>query len=172
MLCFLTYLTPPQALARKAAEATTTTFESLMLTDEQLAVNEYPLRPTESDPQPGYIELGPVPISDEAGNRVVAIDCEMVRTTAAEATETELARVTVVGVDGKVMLDELVKPAGPVVDYLTEWSGITAPMLADVTTTLADIHAKLLALLPEQDRHNPEACLRSEQLVSAVRSRT
>ena len=32
--------------------------------------------------------------------------------------------------------------------------------------------AKLLSLLPEEDRHNPEACLRSEQLVSAVRSRT
>ena len=38
-----------------------------MLTDEQLAVNEYPLRPTDSDPQSGYIELGPVPVSDETG---------------------------------------------------------------------------------------------------------
>ena len=43
---------------------------------------------------------------------------------------------------------------------------------ASFLTFKPEDQAKLLALLPEQDRHNPEACLRSEQLVSAVRSRT
>ena len=43
---------------------------------------------------------------------------------------------------------------------------------ANFLTFKPEDQAKLLALLPEQDRHNPEACLRSEQLVSAVRSRT
>ena len=43
---------------------------------------------------------------------------------------------------------------------------------ASFLTFKPEDQAKLLSLLPEEDRHNPEACLRSEQLVSAVRSRT
>jgi len=49
---------------------------------------------------------------------VLAIDCEMVKV---EGDESALARVSVLDWYGNVVLDELVKPDRPVVDYLTAY---------------------------------------------------
>lgn len=78
----------------------------------------------------------------------------------------ELTRATVIDFDtGKVVFDELCKPAKPVKDYLTQyvaffshqvllvdgnafrWSGITAEKLAKATLTLADVQAYFLTHL-------------------------
>lgn len=45
------------------------------------------------------------------------------------------------------VLDELIKPDLPVLDYITQFSGITPAQLAPVTTTLPDVHARLRGLL-------------------------
>ncbi len=40
-------------------------------------------------------------------------------------------------------MDELVRPEAPITDYVTRYSGITAAMMAGVTTSLADVQVSL-----------------------------
>ncbi|KAL7529367.1 hypothetical protein ACHAXR_002925, partial [Thalassiosira sp. AJA248-18] len=117
--------------------------------------------------------------------RIFSIDCEMVKTSAGP----ELARVSVIlftggnGDGGKndatnpeaeeksiVVLDELVKPRRKVLDYLTEYSGITPKMLHDqeLGTRIEHIQVCLLSMIHENDiivGHSVENDLRALRLV-------
>ena len=92
--------------------------------------------------------------------RIFAMDCEMVRTSAG----VELARVTLIQYhdpsndekkDGmfpyRVIMDELVKPHLPIIDYVTTYSGITPSMLNNVTTRLKHVQIILLCTLKKED---------------------
>ncbi|KAF9520993.1 hypothetical protein BS47DRAFT_1335081 [Hydnum rufescens UP504] len=96
-----------------------------------------------------WVEAPPAPADSGAGgtspnNVVLAIDCEMVDTSRGK----ELARIAVVDFwTEELIFDELVKPADPIVDYLTQYSGITPSMLGPISTTLRDIQQRLLLLM-------------------------
>ena len=49
-----------------------------------------------------------------------------------------------------MLLDELVLPQNAITDYNTQFSGITAQMLAPITTRLEDVRARILDLVPAQ----------------------
>lgn len=115
--------------------------------------------------------------------KIFALDCEMVETSAGP----ELARVSVImftggnvrnGSNGSskeeeeeksvVVFDEVVKPRRKVLDYLTEYSGITPKVLQDVDTRIEHIQLRLLSLIDENDilvGHSLDNDLRALRLV-------
>lgn len=163
---------PPRDKNFASKRTPITTFFSSM---DDLYENEYVLHPAfftteeeksahaENRRQAGYspeqgwvdthvpsLEAGKIPEAEiqhgsmTAGYDVLSMDCEMCIT---EGGKSELTRISLVRWDGEVVLDELVKPQRPVIDYLTQFSGITKEKLDPVTTTLADIQQRLLTIL-------------------------
>ncbi|KAL1901922.1 hypothetical protein Sste5346_001627 [Sporothrix stenoceras] len=159
-----------------------TRITEFIATPEEYLANEFVLHPAllpadqraAFEDEPGWVHTdvanlkdGEVPEADieqgsvTAGRKVFAIDCEMCK---AADDKFVLTRISVVAWDGEVVMDELVKPDEPIVDYLTQFSGITEAMLAPVTTRLVDIQRRLLAIL---DKH---AILVGHSLDSDVRA--
>jgi RNA exonuclease 1 len=96
-----------------------------------------------------------------AGHTILALDCEMCLV---GEDEFALARISIVGWDGEVLLDEYVKPDKPIVNYLTQYSGITPELLKDVSTSLSDIQKRLLEML------HPRAIIIGHSLESDLRA--
>ncbi|XP_059688080.1 interferon-stimulated 20 kDa exonuclease-like 2 [Gavia stellata] len=63
-------------------------------------------------------------------SKLVAIDCEMVGTGPGGRTS-DLARCSIVGYQGDVVYDQYIRPAAPIVDYRTRWSGIRRQHMAN-----------------------------------------
>ncbi|KZP34383.1 ribonuclease H-like protein [Athelia psychrophila] len=126
---------------------------------EQMVENDYPIpsymadifqKPdsmwveTPAPPQASLLDAADTQTHKKVKAKVYAIDCEMCLTEDGK----ELTRVCVIDYySGAVVYDQLVKPPKPIVDYLTQWSGITKEALEGVTTTLPTVQAAILALL-------------------------
>ncbi|KAH9134161.1 hypothetical protein AeRB84_019988 [Aphanomyces euteiches] len=94
----------------------------------------------------GYVETKPTPDGQPTAHALLAVDCEMCKTTKG----VELTRVSIVDEQHNVLLDEYVLPSNPIVDYCTPYSGISADTLEGCTNSLASvrrIQARLLELI-------------------------
>ncbi|KNC75988.1 hypothetical protein SARC_11502, partial [Sphaeroforma arctica JP610] len=73
------------------------------------------------------------------GRKVWALDCEMCY----NRDGLELTRVTIVDEHQTLLMDELIKPSQPVIDYNTRFSGIRAEDIDKATMTMDDVHKYL-----------------------------
>ena len=87
-----------------------------------------------------------VQLSLEEQNNYVAMDCEMVGV-GPNGYKSMVARVTIVGWNGNILLDEFVKPQQQVTDYRTFVSGIAASDLESATLTFEECREKVLEIL-------------------------
>ena len=127
----------------------------LLLSLEQMKVENFPL-PDEEDFIPTLDHYDPV----TSDSPMFGLDCEMCRTTTGEL---EVTRVTLVNEKEEVVIETFVKAQNPITDYLTEYSGVTAATLRDVTTELEDVHEILKRILP------PDAILVGQSLETDLR---
>ncbi|KAM7147636.1 LOW QUALITY PROTEIN: RNA exonuclease 5 [Molossus nigricans] len=72
------------------------------------------------------------------------LDCEVCLTMRGR----ELTHISLVAEEGGCVMDELVKPDGKILDYLTSCSEITKKILNPVTTKVKDVQRQLKTLLP------------------------
>ncbi|KAG9063647.1 hypothetical protein KI688_003758 [Linnemannia hyalina] len=123
--------------------------ENFMMTLEELRENSFPipryLDPSLPELKAGWTETAKPPKTtlSPPPKKMIAMDCEMCRTEAGQ----ELTRVTLIDEAGKTIYDELVMPENPILDYLTQYSGMTAARLNGVTTRLAEVQEKLKDLV-------------------------
>lgn len=113
----------------------------LAMTKEELLMNKYPV---DTKDQEGWVDTFGF---EHEGSHTFAMDCEMVNSASGKV----LARVSVVDFNENVLLDEYVKPEEEIIDYLTQYSGITEELLRDVTTTLSDIQKRILDIVSADD---------------------
>ncbi|XP_017844110.1 small RNA degrading nuclease 5 [Drosophila busckii] len=85
------------------------------------------------------------------------VDCEMCRTVSGE---NELTRISIVDEEYRTVYETLVRPVNEIVDYLTQYSGITPDLMESVTKKLSEVQSEVSALLP------PDAILVGQSLNS------
>jgi len=112
------------------------TFEDLLLTRAELRANLYPEEGLEA--YKDYINTknwtqAPNPYG------VLAIDCEMVETSAG----LELCQCSVIDTKGNTLMNDLVLPRRMIICYNTKWSGVSAKTLRGVTKRLEDVQEAL-----------------------------
>lgn len=73
------------------------------------------------------------------------VDCEMCRTTVGQ---NELTRISIVNEKFETVYETLVMPRNKIVDYLTQYSGITPQLMATVTKPLKEVQKEVRELLP------------------------
>jgi hypothetical protein len=93
--------------------------EALLMNFNEMRSAGYPVHLLHDDglPDPEFVYT-PSKTEQSAGQRtVIGMDCEMCRTDQGM----EVTRVTLVDYQGNTLFDQLVKPANPILDYLTTY---------------------------------------------------
>lgn len=112
----------------------------LIMTHEQMVEHGYP---STADPKfiPSLETYGKV--TDLSP--LFSLDCEMCLT---KDQEYEVTRIILMNEDEEVVLDKFCLTTKPIIDYKTQFSGITAKDLKGITTTIQDIRGMIRKLLP------------------------
>lgn len=92
-----------------------------------------------------------------ANSPMFGVDCEMCRTSAGV---NELTRISIINENHESIYETLVCPQNKIVDYLTQFSGITPQMMKNVTKTLKEVQDDVRKILP------PDAILVGQSLQS------
>uniref|UniRef100_A0A1I7TML1 Exonuclease domain-containing protein n=2 Tax=Caenorhabditis tropicalis TaxID=1561998 RepID=A0A1I7TML1_9PELO len=106
----------------------------------------------------------PTSSNDPRTIKAYAIDCEMVYTVAGPA----LARLTMVDMQSKKVLDIFIKPPTEVLDPNTEFSGLTMEQIQNAKDTMQTCHQKLFKLVNSETiliGHSLESDLKSMRIV-------
>lgn len=129
----------------------------LLLSPIQMINEDYPLPLTGSlkHRYSGYVTTNDhyAPVSPKSP--MFGLDCEMCKTSIGAS---ELTRVSIIDEEGNEFYETLVRPENKIVDYLTQFSGITAEMMRNVSKTLKDVQQDLRNKLP------PDAILVGQSL--------
>lgn len=124
------------------------TAEFYVLSEQELKVHVSSIPYDGSERVAGFFNTLPLPEGETRTPEqlLLAIDCEMCKTTKG----TELTRLTLVDSNEQVLIDEYVRPKNPIVDYCTQYSGITAEIMDSTTNTLEDIQKLFLQHVPTE----------------------
>jgi len=136
----------------KELEKTNLILPDLLMTFQEFHENDYPIHPLVANIPSEYITDTPEGWVDTVkfeheGSHTFAVDCEMCNTASGKV----LTRISLIDFNEEVVMDEFVKPDEAIVDYVTQYSGITEEILRNVTTSLKDIQEKLLTLVSSDD---------------------
>ncbi|KAI8880262.1 ribonuclease H-like protein [Backusella circina FSU 941] len=118
--------------------------EQLILTLEELKAEDFPIPAvldSTSSLENGWVDT--LPGANNERTKMVALDCEMCKT----ANGYAVTRVALIDKERNVLINELVKPAEEITDYVTHISGVSELLLKDITTSLADIQKKIMQFL-------------------------
>ncbi|OQR81311.1 exonuclease, partial [Thraustotheca clavata] len=139
-------LSPPELPRLWTAEYST---EDFLLTQDEMIAHNYPrdvtveqymlMKATKDCSMDEFKSTQPAP-EDEQESKIYALDCEMCETDLGS----ELTRITVIDESGSTVYDTLVKPRSTILNYHTEFSGITEEALANVKVHLEDVQTHLL----------------------------
>ncbi|GMF20194.1 unnamed protein product [Phytophthora lilii] len=133
---------------KSSGGALTADAEFYVLSDEELKVHLPSIPFHDLKAASEFVSTEPLPEGETRSKQqlLLALDCEMCRTTKG----VELTRLTLIDGSEKVLLDEYVRPKNPIVDYCTQYSGITCEIMEATTMRLADIQKKFLELVPAE----------------------
>ncbi|CCH44972.1 Small RNA degrading nuclease [Wickerhamomyces ciferrii] len=123
----------------------------LLLTfDDMMNNGQYPIHANVPGNEYGQESVGTFIVSRYYNDRPTyyALDCEMVLM---QNNTRQVGRVSLVDRDGDVVIDEYVRPRGPIKSLLTQYSGITRADMQNARYTLGQIQARLLDIVGEDD---------------------
>ena len=109
--------------------------EDLVMDESELKMHNYPLS---LDLFPEFLHT-----TATSSYSMLAVDCEMCST----KEGLELTRVSIVDAMKNVVYDKLVKPSNPIINYNTQFSGITEEMLRSVENTLQSVQSDILNII-------------------------